>query len=159
METASKVLALLHTSMARGLPHGIVSTAFFQHLCESAEQDERRLRQSGSIVRYEQVGEIYQAMRDLEEIKMLDEDGGRIWSGDDISTCFTRIRAALEGKTPESNARPFNLYEAGREGFLQAKLEPAALFDEADERMVRPEDVAPPVVERDDEDSKTTWQG
>lgn len=89
-----------------------------------------------SITSYAQIEAIHEAMRECEELGPAtynDRDGYECATFDDVDVrkCFAKIRAALAGETPE----------------------------ESDERMVRPEDVAPPVVERDNEDSKTTWQG
>lgn len=106
----------------------------------------------------------------------------------DVRRCFARIRDALAGSDPFERTTPgVSLYEAGCEAFglkreNQGEIQtmPDSItwtrsqtqihFDvrggaavscesESDERMVRPEDVAPAVTERSAEDSKITWQG
>jgi hypothetical protein len=75
--------------------------------------------------------------------------------GGELRYFAEKLRAALACDPFERKTPGVSLYEAGREAFMRAAPE----ANESDERMVRPEDVAPPVVERTDEDSKTTWQG
>jgi hypothetical protein len=100
---------------------------------------------------------------------------------DDLTEFIDKLRDALNRDPFDRTTPGVSLYEAGREAFSDAGFIPPPLggsgginmtipestidmgpgpIVEIDcERMVRPEDVAPPMTERSDEDSKITWQG
>jgi hypothetical protein len=107
------------------------------------------------MITYSQIQAIHEAMRECEELGPAtynDRDGYECATFDDsdVRKCFAKIRAALAGEVAKVD---------GVEGHLIHRQTREPLEGEQDERMVRPEDVAPPVTEREDEDSKITWQG
>jgi hypothetical protein len=137
------------------------------------------------MITYEQIQAIHEAMRECEQlVHCFDVIGDTRIDGyrtDDVRDCFAKIRAALAGDPFERTTPGVSLYEAGREAFKGAGFIPPPLGDSGGinmtipestidmgpgpiveiecDRMVRPEDVAPVVTERTDEDSKITWQG
>jgi hypothetical protein len=138
------------------------------------------------MITYEQIQAIHEAMRECEinaPATYSDRDGYECMTFEalEVYDCFAKIRAALAGDAFERTTPGVSLYEAGRVAFKGAGFIPPPLGDsgginmtipestidmgpgpivEIDcERMVRPEDVAPVVTERTDEDSKITWQG